>query len=66
MAIGAGNVDRARRVAWTGELCAAALIGAIGPIVATWPDLWSKLFTNDRGVLASAGSYFTWAAPTYY
>jgi len=33
--------------------------------VTLWPDLWSALFTSDRGVLASARSYFTWAAPTY-
>jgi putative MATE family efflux protein len=65
MAIGAGNVDRARRVAWTGGLYAAALIGVIGLIVAIWPDLWSRLFTSDRDVMVSAGSYFTWAAPTY-
>jgi len=65
MAIGAGNVDRARRVAWTGGIYAAALVGIIGMIVALWPDLWSTLFTSDRGVLASARSYFAWAAPTY-
>jgi Na+-driven multidrug efflux pump len=65
MAIGACNVDRARRVAWTGGLYAAALIGAIGLIVAIWSDLWSRLFTDDRDMLAPAGSYFTWAAPTY-
>ena len=34
-------------------------------IVAFRPDLWSGLFTSDRGVLAAASSYFTWAAPTY-
>jgi putative MATE family efflux protein len=65
MAIGAGNVDRARRVAWTGGIYAAALVGIIGMVVALWPDLWSALFTDDLGVLASASSYFTWAAPTY-
>jgi putative MATE family efflux protein len=65
MAIGAGNVDRARGVAWTGGLYAAALVGIIGMIVALWPDIWSAMFTSDRGVLASARSYFTWAAPTY-
>jgi putative MATE family efflux protein len=65
MAIGAGNVSRARRVAWTGGLYAAVLVGAIGAIVAIWPDLWSRLFTSDPGVLGAARSYFTWAAPTY-
>ena len=65
MAIGAGNVDRARRVAWTGGIYAATLVGVIGIIVAIWPDLWSMLFTSDQGVLSSAGAYFSWAAPTY-
>jgi MATE family, multidrug efflux pump len=65
MAIGAGDVDRARRVAWTGGLYAAALVGVIGLIVAIWPDHWSTLFTNDKGVLSAASAYFTWAAPTY-
>ena len=65
MAIGAGNVDRARRVAWTGGIYAATLVGVIGMIVAIWPDLWSTLFTSDQGVLNSAGAYFSWAAPTY-
>ncbi len=65
MAIGAGDVDRARRVAWTGGIYAATLVGIIGMIVALRPDLWSTLFTSDQGVMASASSYFTWAAPTY-
>ncbi len=65
MAIGAGNVDRARRVAWTGGIYVAALVGIISLIVALWPDLWSTLFTSDQGVLTSAATYFAWAAPTY-
>jgi Na+-driven multidrug efflux pump len=65
IAIGAGDVDRARRVAWTGGFYAGALVGVIGLIVAIWPDHWSTLFTNDRGVLSAASAYFTWAAPTY-
>lgn len=65
MAIGAGNVERARRIAWTGGIYAAALVGIIGLIVALKPALWSALFTNDRDVLNSASTYFAWAAPTY-
>jgi putative MATE family efflux protein len=65
MAIGAGDVTRARRVAWIGGLYTAALVGTVGVIVTIWPDLWSRLFTSDPGVLASARSYFTWAAPAY-
>jgi Na+-driven multidrug efflux pump len=65
IAIGAGDVDRARRVAWTGAFYAAALVGVIGCVVAIWPDHWSMLFTNDKGVLTAASAYFTRAAPTY-
>jgi Na+-driven multidrug efflux pump len=65
MAIGAGDVNRARRVAWTGGSYAGALVGVIGLIVAIWPDQWSTLFTNDGGVLSAASAYFTWAAPSY-
>jgi putative MATE family efflux protein len=65
MAIGAGNVDRARRVAWTGGVYAAVLVGIIGMIVTIMPDLWSTLFSSDRGVLTSAAAYFSWTAPAY-
>ena len=65
IAIGAGKIDRARRVAWTGGFYVAALVGVIGMIVAIRPDLWSALFTSDPRVLASSGTYFAWAAPTY-
>lgn len=65
IAIGAGNVARARRVAWTGGLYTALLVGTIGLLMAVWPDLWSRLFTSDPQVLASARSYFAWAAPAY-
>ena len=65
MAIGAGNVARARRVSWTGGVYAALLVGTIGLIVAVWPNLWSQLFTSDPNVLATTQSYFAWAAPAY-
>ena len=57
MAIGAGNVGRARRVAWTGALLSAALIGAIGLFVAWQPQMWGQLFTGSPEVLAAAGTY---------
>jgi putative MATE family efflux protein len=64
-AIGAGDVARARRVTWTSGIFAAALIGTIGLIVALAPELWTRLFTGNAGVLASARSYFVNAAPAY-
>lgn len=64
-AIGAGDVARARRVTWTSGLFAGALIGAIGLVVAIAPELWTRLFTDNAGVLASARSYFVNAGPGY-
>jgi putative MATE family efflux protein len=57
MAIGARNVPRARRVAWTAGLIAAAVTGAIGLTVALLPDLWARLYTQDADVLAVARTY---------
>ncbi len=65
MAIGAGNVSRARRVAWTGGGLAALTVGSIGLIVALFPDLWAGLFTRDAAVLASARSYLTLSGPGF-
>ena len=65
MAIGAGDVPRARRVAWTAGALAACVVGSIGVAVAIAPDLWSRAFTNDAGVLAAARSYLTCAGPAY-
>lgn len=65
MAIGAGDVRRARRVAWTGGGLSAGGLGAIGLIAALGPDLWAGLFTADPTVLAMAALYFSWAGPFY-
>jgi Na+-driven multidrug efflux pump len=65
MAIGAGDVGRARRVAWTAGFLAAGLIGAIGLLVAIRPVTWAGLFTDNAGVLAIAQTYLTTAGPAY-
>ncbi len=57
MAIGAGRIDRARRVAWTGACLAGGLIGGIGLVFAIAPALWGRLFTDQAGVLASLETY---------
>lgn len=57
MAIGAGDVARARRVAWTGACLSGALIGAIGLVFSAWPALWAGLFTSDPQVIAAAADY---------
>jgi putative MATE family efflux protein len=65
MAIGAGQIARAREVAWTGAALAAALVGVVGIAVTLFPDAWAKTFSADPAVLAAAGSYFRWVGLTY-
>ncbi len=65
MAIGAGNAARARRAAWMAATLAFALLAPLGLALAIAPDLWTRLFTQDAAVLASAALYFHWAGPFY-
>lgn len=65
--IGAGNRDRALRVAWTGSLAAAVIVGGIGMLLAIYPDLWLGIFLDpdNTGALAVGRSYFHTVAPFY-
>jgi putative MATE family efflux protein len=65
MAIGAGLVARARRVAWTAGAASALSVGLVGLVVAVKPSLWVSMFTDDPGVSAAAYSYFAWAGPAF-
>jgi putative MATE family efflux protein len=65
MAVGAGMVARARKVAWTAGAASALTVGLIGLIVAVEPVLWVSMFTSDPGVTAAAYSYFAWAGPAF-
>ncbi len=65
MAIGAGMVARAKRVAWAAAALATAVLGLLGGVLALAPDLWTRLFTDDPAVVASAALYFRWAGPAY-
>ncbi|NGZ83717.1 MATE family efflux transporter [Duganella aceris] len=63
--LGAGNVARARRVAIVNALFVAAIVGAVGLVVARYPRLWLGLFTNDAAVLAIGSDYLHVVAPFY-
>jgi putative MATE family efflux protein len=65
MAVGAGMVARARKVAWTAGAVTGLTVGLIGLIVAIRPALWVSLFTSDPDVTAAAYSYFAWAGPSF-
>ena len=63
--VGAGNLARARRIAWTGGAVGAAVTGAVGVVVAWRPDLWAGMFSDDPAVLASGYAYLQIAGPCY-
>jgi Na+-driven multidrug efflux pump len=65
MAIGAGRLARARRIAWTAGCIAFASLGLVGTLIAIFPDLWVNIFTNDPAVRATGRQYLSTAAPMY-
>lgn len=65
IAVGRGDIARARRVAWTAAALSAALLGGIGLVVALVPSIWSGLFSNDAAVRAAADQYLRLAGPAF-
>lgn len=65
VAVGAGLVQRARQVAWTGASLAAIMIGVVGAVVASYPNAWSHMFSDSVTVQTYARSYFEWVGPWY-
>ena len=65
MAIGAGNIVRARRVAWIASAAAFAAVGAPACIVAMFPDLWINIFTDSATVRAASHQYLSTVGPFY-
>ena len=63
--IGAGNAERARRVASTGALLSAAATGAIGLAAAAFPEAWMHLFSRDPGVVAAGAAYLARVGPFF-
>ena len=55
--MGAGQAERAVRVAWAGGAVVAAITGAIGVTTAIAPGLWMNLFTQDAAVRAFGADY---------
>jgi Na+-driven multidrug efflux pump len=65
MNVGAGNIERARKVAWTAGLLAGCVVGSVGIVLAIAPDLWAANFTSDPRVLEAARQYFQLAGPAF-
>jgi MATE family, multidrug efflux pump len=65
MAIGAGRIARARRIAWIAGTVAFAAVGGIATFIAIFPDTWVRIFTSDPNVIATSRQYLATAAPMY-
>ena len=63
--IGAGQRDRALRVAWIGAAIAAGLTEAIGLGAAAVPRAWLSLFDTDPAMLDAGSRYLRAVGPFY-
>lgn len=65
MAVGAGQVARARKTAWIAGILSFSMVGVTGTVIAFFPDLWVNLFTDDASVRDASRQYLFVAAPMY-
>ena len=65
MAVGAGQIARARRIAWTAGTIAFIAVGSLASIVAIVPDVWVNIFTDNATVRAASRQYLSTVAPFY-
>jgi Na+-driven multidrug efflux pump len=63
--IGAGQRERALRVAFVGGAIAFAITETIGIAAALWPIAWISLFSADPRVIAAATGYLRVVGPFY-
>jgi putative MATE family efflux protein len=63
--IGAGQRQRALRIALTGGALAFAITEAVGIAAAIWPQAWLGLFGHDAQMLATGSAYLRWVGPAY-
>ncbi len=63
--IGAGQRERALRIALTGGALAFGLTEAVGLAAALFPAAWLGLFTHDPAALDTGAAYLRIVGPTY-
>jgi putative MATE family efflux protein len=63
--IGAGQGERAKKIAWTGTAAAALVCLLIGWSVAAYPPLWIRIFSDDAAVIDIGSLYMRIVAPFY-
>jgi Na+-driven multidrug efflux pump len=65
LAIGAGDVARARKVAWTAGAMAGGALGVLGMVLGLFPEIWVTLFTQDPEVRAAGALYLHFVGPCF-
>jgi putative MATE family efflux protein len=63
--IGAGQTQRALRIALTGGVIAFGLSETVGIVVAIWPTAWLGLFDDHPRMLAAGAAYLRHVGPAY-
>jgi Na+-driven multidrug efflux pump len=63
--IGAGQRERALRIAWIGATTAFVLCELIGVTAALFPAAWLSLFGSDPAMLAAGSAYLRAVGPFY-
>jgi putative MATE family efflux protein len=63
--IGAGQRERALRIAFVGAAIAFAITEAIGIAAALWPDVWITQFSADPKVIEVGTAYLRLVGPSY-
>lgn len=63
--MGAGQKERALRIALIGSVLAFCLTETIGLAAAFWPERWLALFSDDPAMLATGSAYLRIVGPTY-
>ncbi|WP_459568948.1 MATE family efflux transporter [Cupriavidus sp. 8B] len=63
--IGAGQIDRARRIALIGGFIAFSLAELIGLVAAFRPSAWLRLFGGDEHLLEAGVAYLQMVGPFY-
>jgi putative MATE family efflux protein len=63
--VGAGQIARARRIAWIGAAIGGGATGLIGLAAALFPQGWTGIFTDAPEVLATSALYLRTVAPFY-